>query len=83
MPDFWTTGELARELGVPRWRLLYWLERHDLPEPSVSIPGRRLFTADDVRRIKELLAIKDGAEEQPNADTPEPPVESKEADDAD
>ena len=62
MTDFLTIGQVARELGVPRWRLAYWLERGDLPQPTLAVPGRRLFSRSDVERIKKLLRIGDDVE---------------------
>jgi len=50
-----TIGELAGQLGVERWKLAYWIERGRLPPPSTTVPGRRLFSAEDVARIRERL----------------------------
>jgi DNA-binding transcriptional MerR regulator len=50
-----TIGTVAKQLGVVRWRLAYLIERGDVPGPSMVVPGRRLFTADDVRKIREAL----------------------------
>ncbi len=55
-PQYLTTGEVATELGIPRWRLAYLIERGELPSPSARVPGRRLFTDDDVTRIRRALA---------------------------
>ena len=51
-----TSGEVAAELGLPRWQFLYLLDRENLPGPSYAVPGRRLFTARDVENIREALA---------------------------
>jgi hypothetical protein len=53
--DVRTIGMVAAEVGEPRWRLAYWIERGVLPAPSVQVPGRRLFTAEDIRRIRAAL----------------------------
>ena len=50
-----TSGEVATKLELPRWRLLYLIEKGDLPGPSHTVPGRRLFTRADVNRVKEAL----------------------------
>ena len=54
--EYRTIGAVAAELGVPRWRLAYLIERGDVPGPSLQVPGRRLFTDRDVDRIRRALA---------------------------
>lgn len=49
-------GDVGRMLGIDRWRLAYLLERGKLPAPSVEVPGRRLFSDEDVRKIREAIA---------------------------
>jgi DNA-binding transcriptional MerR regulator len=51
-----TSGGVAAELNMPRWKLLYMLERGLLPDASVHVPGRRLFTEEDINRIRLALA---------------------------
>ena len=51
-----TIGHVASRLGVPRWRLAYLIERGEVPGPSHQVPGRRLFTEDDIARIRSALA---------------------------
>lgn len=62
MSEFLTIGQVAREIGVPRWRLAYWLERGDLPQPTLTVPGRRLWSREDVERVKSLLRVDGEAE---------------------
>jgi hypothetical protein len=50
-----TSGQVAARVGLPRWRLLYLIERGAVPGPSVQVPGRRLYTATDVDHIAEAL----------------------------
>jgi hypothetical protein len=57
-----STGEAARELGLPRWKLSYLVERGDVPAPSVALPGRWVFTQADIERIRQVLAER-GADE--------------------
>ena len=52
---FMTIGQLAREVGMSRWRLAYLIERGELPPPSAEVPGRRLFSPEDVEKIKQAL----------------------------
>lgn len=50
-----TIGPVAKQLGIIRWRLAYLIERGDVPGPSMEVPGRRLFTTEDIRKIREAL----------------------------
>jgi hypothetical protein len=50
-----SSGTVAHRLQMERWRLLYLIERGDLPGPSYSVPGRRLFTDEDVARLVDVL----------------------------
>lgn len=49
--NLYTSGAVASRVGVPRWRLLYLIEKGLLPGPSLQVPGRRLFTAGDLQHI--------------------------------
>ncbi len=55
-----TSGQVAARVGLPRWRLLYLIERGAVPGPSLQVPGRRLYTAADVDRIAEALEQQPG-----------------------
>jgi len=58
---FVTIGQVAREVGMSRWRLAYLIERGELPPPSAEVPGRRLFSPEDVEKIKHALeAMEEG-----------------------
>lgn len=48
-------GEVARQLGVPRWRLAYLIERGALSGPTHEVPGRRLFSDEGINRLREEL----------------------------
>src|SRR5262249_10458768 len=54
-----TIGGVAAQLGVPRWRLAYLIERGSVPDSSLRVPGRRLFSPEDVRRIRAALDALD------------------------
>jgi hypothetical protein len=49
--ELFSSGFVANELQIPRWWLLYRIERGDVPGPSVNVPGRRLFTRQDIAEI--------------------------------
>jgi DNA-binding transcriptional MerR regulator len=51
-----TIGAVADRLAIPRWKLAYLIERGDVPGSSLQVPGRRLFSEDDVERIREALS---------------------------
>ena len=55
-----TIGQLADLVGVDRWRLAYLIERGDIPPPSFQVPGRRLFSSEDVEKIKDVLNAAHG-----------------------
>ena len=56
-----TIGEVAKRCGLPRWKLAYLIERGDLPEASLHVPGRRLFTESDVQKVLKALALRNGS----------------------
>jgi hypothetical protein len=51
-----TLGPVAARVGMPRWQLAYLIERGAVPDASLRVPGRRLFTDGDVARIRQALA---------------------------
>ena len=51
-----TSGGVAAELNMPTWKFLYMLGRGVIPDASVHVPGRRLFSEEDVARIRRALA---------------------------
>jgi hypothetical protein len=53
-----SSGQVAQCVGLPRWWFLYLLDKGLLPGPSFHIPGRRLFTDEDVRRIAATLEAR-------------------------
>jgi DNA-binding transcriptional MerR regulator len=54
-PRYSTIGHVADRLAIPRWRLAYLIDRGDVPGPSLQVPGRRLFSEDDIERIRQAL----------------------------
>ena len=50
-----TIGGVPTQLGVPRWKLAYLIERGVVPGPSLQVPGRRLFTDGDIEKIRAAL----------------------------
>jgi predicted DNA-binding transcriptional regulator AlpA len=62
--QFLTSGEVADAVGLSRSRFLYLLEAGDVPGPTHTVPGRRLFTSEDVDRIKRAMAARQAKEEE-------------------
>jgi DNA-binding transcriptional MerR regulator len=58
-------GSVAERVGMPRWRLAYLIERGDVPAPSFQVPGRRLFTEQDIDRIVQALKAREDAPPAP------------------
>jgi hypothetical protein len=56
--NYHTIGPVAARLGQPRWWLAYLIDRGDVPGPSLQVPGRRLFTDEDVEKIRAALATR-------------------------
>jgi DNA-binding transcriptional MerR regulator len=55
-PEYRTIGSVADQLELPRWRLAYLIDRGDVPGSSLQVPGRRLFSDEDVERIRQAIA---------------------------
>jgi hypothetical protein len=55
-PHYRTIGPVADQLKLPRWRLAYLIDRGDVPGASLQVPGRRLFSDEDVERIRQAIA---------------------------
>jgi hypothetical protein len=51
-----SSGDTARLVGLDRWRLIYLVERGDLPNASLTVAGRRLFSDAEIDRIREILS---------------------------
>ena len=56
--ELFTCGAVSNRVRIPRWRLLYLVERGALPGPTLQVPGRRLFTESDIQRIAAVLAAQ-------------------------
>ena len=50
-----TIGQVAQQIGVARSRLAYLVETGQVPQPSASVPGRRLFSTADALRMRAVL----------------------------
>ncbi|MGR3218903.1 MAG: MerR family transcriptional regulator [Candidatus Anammoxibacter sp.] len=50
-----TSGEVCRELNIKHYQLEYLVQNRLIPTPKKSGSGQRLFTNEDIQRIKEKL----------------------------
>ena len=48
-------SDVSRMLGVPAHRIAYQYMTRKLPEPSLRMGNRRLFTLADVQRVAKAL----------------------------
>jgi DNA-binding transcriptional MerR regulator len=57
-PPFWKVGELARRTGLSV-RTLHWYDEIGLLTPSFhSASGHRLYNAEDVTRLQQILSLR-------------------------
>jgi len=56
--EYQTLGQVAEKLGLPKWRLAHFIDRDVVPDASLRVPGRRLFSARDVAVIREILETR-------------------------
>ena len=56
MADLWTVGKVAQILDVPEHRIHYLFRARKVRDVR-KVGGRRLFTREDVRRIREALGL--------------------------
>lgn len=49
-------GEVSRQLNVRPHRIAYLYTTRKLPEPTLRLGNRRVFTKDDVRKVAKALA---------------------------
>ena len=45
-------SQTAKELGVSRRTLYYWIERGLIPEPHNTLSGNRYYTIQEILKIK-------------------------------
>jgi DNA-binding transcriptional MerR regulator len=54
----YTIGQVAQQIGISRSRLAYLVESGQVPQPSASVPGRRLFTTSDIQLLTATMTKK-------------------------
>ena len=48
-------SDVSRMLGVPAHRIAYQYRTRKLPEPTLKLGNRRVFTLTDVQRVAKAL----------------------------
>ena len=56
--QLYSTVSVARLVGVTEYRLTYAHRTGQLAEPKYLIANKRIYTADDVRRVEEYFEQK-------------------------
>ncbi len=54
--------QVARTVGRKPYQIAYMISNGELDEPKLRIGNRRIFTHDEVVRIKEIVQAKDRAD---------------------
>ncbi len=54
----YSTGGVARILGIQRYRLEYLLETGQIPEPKQRVAGRRSWSREEVEEAERIVEAK-------------------------
>lgn len=57
MQQIYSTGQVAKLLGVQAYQIEYAHSSSQLAEPAFRFLGKRVYTADDVRRAAEHFGL--------------------------
>lgn len=57
MDQLFSTGQVARLVGVPSYKIEYAHANNHLGEPTQRVMNKRLYTAADVRRVAQHFGI--------------------------
>ena len=55
MGNFFTTKDVCIQLRIPPYRLQYLFDTRKIPEVKKSTAGFRIYTEEDIKRIREAL----------------------------
>ena len=55
MERLFTTKDLCKELKLQRYQFSYLVEQLILPESKLRLGGRRIFSEEEVKAIKEII----------------------------
>lgn len=51
----YSTSEVARRVGLKRYQLDYLLETEQVPEPSLRVAGRRVWSHQELDRVASVV----------------------------
>ena len=60
--------EVARAVGRKPYQIAYMISNGELDEPKLRIGNRRIFTHEEVARIKEIISARDRADLKKSAE---------------
>lgn len=66
-----TTGEVAGELNIQIYQLVYLLTTGQIPEPRQRAKGRRLWTGEEIKHVRRFLENKNIQDKRLNTNTSE------------
>ena len=55
--SFMLLGDASRLLACRPYQIVYLISSGQVPEPALRIGNRRIFQADDIRRLAERLNV--------------------------
>jgi len=55
----YSTGDVARRLGIQRYQLEYLVETQQIPEPAVRVAGKRVWNEAEVQEAAKFLERKE------------------------
>lgn len=58
MERIFSTGEVAKRLGVPAYRITYAISTGQLEDASFRFLDKRCFTASEIERIAEHFGVE-------------------------
>jgi hypothetical protein len=65
MNEHYILSEVARAVGCKPYQLAYMLSNGEIDEPKLRIGNRRVFSHEEVTRIKEIVKAKGRSRKKP------------------
>jgi DNA-binding transcriptional MerR regulator len=63
MKEHYLLNEVARLIGCKGYQIQYLISNGKIEEPKLRINNKRVFTPEDVARIREIFKIKKARKE--------------------
>ena len=71
MNEHYILSEVARAVGRKPYQIAYMISNGELDEPKLRIGNRRIFSHDEVTRIKEIVEARDRRKKKPCVESQE------------